>query len=83
MPALIGKGKTKDGIERSSFGANFGDKKMEEIKYGQCEYCGYEAELSELEIVPAIDDEAAWAELREKHADSCEWVATRAHRSQF
>ena len=56
---------------------------MEEIKYGQCEYCGYEAELSELEIVPAIDDEAAWAELREKHADSCEWVATRAHRSQF
>jgi transcription elongation factor Elf1 len=52
------------------------------IEYGQCEYCGYEAEMSEMENVPAVDDDAAWFDLAEKHSDSCEWVQTRAHRME-
>jgi hypothetical protein len=29
---------------------------------------------------PPADDEEAWAELAEQHAEGCAWIRTRAHR---
>jgi len=42
-----------------------------------CLYCG--AEVSDLSV-PDLHDDAAWRALAGAHQESCEWVATRAHR---
>ena len=49
-----------------------------EIEYSECIYCG--ADVTGFEEVPAVDDDAAWASLAEKHETACEWIETRAHR---
>lgn len=43
-----------------------------------CAYC--ETQVTRLWVIPAIDEDAAWAELAGLHADGCEWITTRAHR---
>lgn len=53
-----------------------------------CAYCGSDVEIlhqdpnhmgEPCEVIPPADDDSAWAELAEQHADGCEWIATRAH----
>jgi hypothetical protein len=45
-----------------------------------CIYCG--AEIENSQEVPAVQDDAAWETLARKHAEDCEWIATRAHRRE-
>ncbi len=44
-----------------------------------CVYCGYKPSDPCL-VPPPANDDAAWEELAEEHADDCEWILTRAHR---
>ncbi len=43
-----------------------------------CIYCGHD--VTDTSLIPPADDNEAWEELAEEHADDCEWVMTRAHR---
>jgi hypothetical protein len=45
----------------------------------ECAYCN--AWVRPGDVVPASDDDQGWAEAAQGHADGCEWVETRAHRS--
>jgi hypothetical protein len=44
----------------------------------RCNYC--DQDVTDETIVPAVDDDEAWAALAAEHADTCEWIETRAHR---
>lgn len=44
-----------------------------------CAYCGRTIRGGD-DVVPAVDDDEAWAEIAKAHAGDCEWVRTRAHR---
>jgi hypothetical protein len=47
----------------------------------ECAYCGITVPgCPDCPNAPPADDDDAWAELAEHHADGCEWIATRAHR---
>jgi hypothetical protein len=56
--------------------ASFDDRHV----YNRCAYCGVDLPDSDAAEVPAVDDDAEWAELAAQHAPDCEWIATRAHR---
>lgn len=43
----------------------------------ECAYCGAPVISAH---APGASDDAAWADLAATHADSCQWVLTRAHR---
>jgi hypothetical protein len=45
----------------------------------ECAYCN--REVKEQAKVPAKDDAAAWDKLAKEHAPDCEWIITRAHRT--
>ena len=61
---------------------------MQEPSSYECIYCGYEIEGEvddqgvAMDPVPAIDDDDAWRDIAQHHADDCEWVLTRAHRRE-
>lgn len=44
-----------------------------------CCYCG--AGVEPHDSVPAIDDDSTWDLRSEDHHPGCEWIATRAHRT--
>lgn len=44
----------------------------------ECAYCS--REVAAHGDVPALDDDAEWAERAKEHSPDCEWIATRAHR---
>jgi hypothetical protein len=46
----------------------------------ECVYCGATVPDRGDGPPPAVDDAAAWRDLREEHAEDCEWITTRAHR---
>lgn len=46
----------------------------------ECLCCWAMIPSASAEVVPPVDDDAAWAEIAGQHADDCEWVRTRAHR---
>ena len=45
---------------------------------GWCVYC--DREVSDVTIVPVVDDDETWEKLASEHQEWCEWVQTRAHR---
>lgn len=45
-----------------------------------CTDCGAEIVAEFAYVVPAVDDEQAWADAGGMHNQDCEWVSTRAHR---
>lgn len=47
----------------------------------ECLYCQACIEHYE-ELVPPVDDDAAWEYLANFHNGWCEWIATRAHRQE-
>lgn len=47
-----------------------------------CIYCGVELNVDEQQVIPAIDDSAAWEELAKLHNTGCEWIETKAHRTR-
>lgn len=49
----------------------------------ECAYCGRDVPGAEDDSVPAVDDDAAWAEIAAHHAADCEWALTRAHRIEL
>lgn len=48
----------------------------------RCAYCGGDIPLGVSEDVPDASDDDAWSELAEHHYPECEWIVTRAHRSE-
>ena len=47
----------------------------------ECAYCMSNVTApSEDEQAPALTDDAAWTKIAKEHAETCEWVQTRAHR---
>ena len=49
------------------------------MKTQQCLYCSELVDQSE--IIPAVDDDVAWAALAVDHRSDCEWILTRALRT--
>jgi hypothetical protein len=45
----------------------------------ECSYCGYLVPVRS--TVPDLDDDEMWEQLLDHHGDDCEWVLTRAHRT--
>ena len=46
----------------------------------ECAYCNAEVPAELYDVVPPVDDDAAWTELATAHSSNgCEWVETRAH----
>ena len=58
---------------------------LSNIHLDDCEYCqsGIFADHPHIDDVPAIDDDSAWVDIAEHHDRSCEWVLTRAHRTDL
>lgn len=53
-----------------------GERYPSEIMSIDCIYC--DAPVSS-QLVPAADDDDAWARIEREHGSSCEWANTRAH----
>jgi ferredoxin len=45
----------------------------------RCAYCHADVTADNEQPPPPVDDDRAWSELANEHAESCEWIATRAH----
>jgi hypothetical protein len=46
-----------------------------------CVYCGREIPIEINEDVPELGDDEAWHDVAKLHRDDCEWVESRAQRS--
>lgn len=60
-------------------GGDCGHRYDQDAETRECIYCGSEVEGAD--SVPDVDDDPAWDLLARQHLVDCEWVLTRAHRS--